>query len=248
MQASARLFITENKQTEPCTSNVSRGSDALYTQTQVLSPRLPEPAWESWGVPRIDPAAVLAPLRSLGYKRGVIGGRRSPKQCPFWCLGFSALVPRRQILRGIAKSALATGRKGTKSWAPALSRPLRMPLNKKPKEQRGTPHFLHKTKSACRCIIISGRAAASAEASQPEREWNMIASGAGVNRLPQAPSSQFPLPASYSAGATTYPFSELKEGAQDHGSPKSPGFQMCQGRLRCQASGGESLLASQLHF
>lgn len=141
---------------------------------------------------------MLAPLRFLSYKRGVVGGRKSPRQCPVCCLSFSALVPRHQISKGIAKSALATGKKGPKSWAPALSRPLRMPLNKKLEEQRRTLLFSDRTKSFCRRITVIGRAAASAKASQPGREWNTTISGA--TRLPQAPSSRFPLPASYRAG------------------------------------------------
>lgn len=214
-----------------------------HTHTQVFSSRLPEPAWESRGAPRIGPAAVLAPLRSVS---GVVGGRRSPRQCPVWCLGFSALVPRHQILKGIAKSALATEKKRSRSWAPALSRPLKMPLNQKPEEQRGTPPFPDRTKSLYRHLTVSGRVAASAEASQFGRKRNITASG--VTRLPQAPSSRFPLPASYSSDAATQQFSGPKEGAQDHESRKSPGFQTCQGRLRCQASSRESPLSSQLHL
>lgn len=133
------------------------------------------------------------------YKRRVVGGRTSPRQCPVCWLSFSALVPRHQISKGIAKLALATGKKGPKSWAPALSRPLRMPLHKKPKEQRRTLLFSDRTKSFCRRITVIGRAAASAEANQPGRQWNSTSSGA--TRLPQAPSSRFPFLASYRAGA-----------------------------------------------
>lgn len=126
------------------------------THSQALSPRLPEPAWESRGAPRIGPAAaVLAPLRSLSSRLSRAVGQWSPRQSPVWCLGFSALVPRHQILKGIAKSALATGKNGTKGRAPALSLPLKMPLNKKPKEQRETPLFPDRTKSPCRCATAS---------------------------------------------------------------------------------------------
>lgn len=247
--ASVQAFTYYRKQTKPRTPNVSCGTDALYTHThtQVFSPTLPKPAWVSRAVPRIGPAAVLAPLRSVSYRRGVVGGRRSPRECPVWCLGFFALVPRHQILKGIAKSALATEKKGSRSWAPALSRPLRMPLNKKPEEQRGTPPFPDRTKSLYLHITVSGRVAASAEASQLGRKRNITASGA--TRLPQAPSSGFPLPASYSSDAATQQLSGFKEGAQDHHqSGKSPGFQTCQGRLRCQASSRESQRFSQLHL
>lgn len=170
------------------------------THTHRFSPpKLPESAWESRGAPRIVPAAVLAALRSPATNARVVGGRTSPRQCPVCWLSFSALVPRHQISKGIAKLALATGKKGPKSWAPALSRPLRMPLHKKPKEQRRTLLFSDRTKSFCRRITVIGRAAASAEANQPGCQWNSTSSGA--TRLPQAPSSRFPLLASYRAGA-----------------------------------------------
>lgn len=157
------------------------------------------------------------------------------------------MVPRHQILKGIIdKSALATEKKGSTIWAPAMSRPLRMPLNKKPEEQRGTPPYPDRTKSLYRRITVSGRVAASAKASQPGRERNITASGA--TRLPQAPSSRFPPPASYSSDAIISQLSGPEEGAQDHESCKSPGFQTCQGRLRCQASSRESLLSFQLHL
>lgn len=176
----------------------------------------------------------------------MLGEEGAPGSAPVWCLGFSALIPRHQVLKGITKSALATEKKGSRSWAPALSWPLKMPLNKKPEEQRGTPPFPDRTKSLYRHITVSGRVAASAEASQLGRKRNITASG--VSRFPQAPSSRFPLPASHSSDAATQQLSGPKEGAQDHESRKSPGFQTCQGRLRCQASNRESPLSSQLHL
>lgn len=245
--ASVYAFTYYRKQTNktPHTQCQLWDRRTVHTHTGFL-PKAARASLGVRGAPRIGPAAVLAPLRSVSYRRGVVGGRRSPRQCPVWCLGFSALVPRHQILKGIAKSALATEKKRSRSWAPALSRPLKMPLNQKPEEQRGTPPFPDRTKSLYRHVTVSGRVAASAEASQLGRKRNITASG--VTRLPQAPSSRFPLPASYSSDAATQQFSGPKEGAQDHESRKSHGFQTCQGRLRCQASSRESQLSSQLHL
>lgn len=191
---------------------------------------------QNWPCCSVSASALCEP-----QTRGC-GGRRSPRQCPVWCLGFSALVPRHQILKGIAKSALATEKKGSTSWAPALSRPLRMPLIKKPEEQRGTPPFPDRTKSLYRRITVSGRVAASAEASQPGfTAWERL----GSRRLPAPDFHSQPHTA---RTQSTSQLSGPKEGAQDHESRKSPGFQTCQGRLRCQASSRESLLSSQLHL
>lgn len=146
------------------------------THTQVLSPKA---ARVSLGVPGCTqncPCCCVSSPALPSDKRGVVGGRTSPRQCQVCCLSFYALVPRHQISKGIAKSALATGKKGPKNWAPALSRPLRMPLNKKLKEQRRTLLFSDRTKSFCRCITVIGRAADSAEANQPGRQWNSTSS------------------------------------------------------------------------
>lgn len=199
MQASTHLVLQKtNKQNSTHPTSAVGQTHCTHKHTGFL-PKAGQASLRGPGCTQNWPCCCVSASALCELQTRGCGGRRSPRQCPVWCLGFSVLVPRHQILKGIAKSALATEKKGSTSWAPALSRPLRMPLNKKPEEQRGTPPFPDRTKSLYRRITVSGSVAASAEASQPGLERNITASGA--TRLSHAPSSRFPLPASYSSNA-----------------------------------------------
>lgn len=88
-----RIYLLQKTNKTPHTQCQLWDRRTVHTHTQVFSPRLPEPAWESRGAPRIGPAAVLAPLHSVSYRRGVAGGRRSPRQCPRLVSGLFRLDP-----------------------------------------------------------------------------------------------------------------------------------------------------------
>lgn len=156
---------------------------------------------------------------------GVAGEERTRCRAPFGVWAFPPLFLATKSRRASPNQLRPLGRGSLESGAPALPRPPRPPPERKKREEQRGPE------RALSLGPARNRPWKRSSLSPDEPTWARVEScSPGNDWAPRAPDSGSPPP----TGPALPPqqLSGPKDAAQGYGSGKSPGFQMCQGRLR----------------